>query len=199
MQLKIYSQLSQEEKDRFFSDLKGIQSESDPAAVNMWADDWEQQKHTLPYKLEKTNMYSGSNGEFYIIYDDEKFVACGGVYRSSFSEFVALAGTRTWIDSNYRNKLIAREILLPEHKLWAMENNCKQVALSFNDYNKRLIVVWKRTRIGESRSPRTERHMFYNDFNELDFPVTIQYTKQWVIYEKLDDSWDFDWSIIQCK
>jgi len=41
--------------------------------------------------------------------------------------------------------------------------------------------------------------LFYNGIKELDFPVTIQYTKQWVIYEQLDPEWTYDWSIIEHK
>jgi hypothetical protein len=31
---------------------------------------------------------------------------------------------------------------------------------------------------------------------EVNFPVTIQYTPQWVIYEKIDKDFEFDWGSI---
>jgi hypothetical protein len=45
-------------------------------------------------------------------------------------------------------------------------------------------------------SDRQSHHLFYNGAIEVDFPVTIQYTKQWVMYEQLDPSFVFDWTII---
>ena len=37
----------------------------------------------------------------------------------------------------------------------------------------------------------------YNDANELDKPITIQYTPQWVIYERLDPAWNFNWNLLK--
>jgi hypothetical protein len=39
--------------------------------------------------------------------------------------------------------------------------------------------------------------MFFNGLQEVKFPVIIQYTPQWVIYEKIDDSFDFDWETLK--
>ena len=192
-----YSKLTKKKKDAFFVNLKYITESNDPAAANMWADDWQEQKHTLPYKLEKTSMFSNGNGAFYIIYDGSQFIACGGVYKSTFSDKIALAGTRTWVSDDYRNKHVMGYTLLPLHKQWAMDNDCNQVVLCFNDYNKNLIKIWKRLRMGEDRTPKTTDRIFSSNQHELNFPVTIQYTKQWVIYEKLDPAWDFDWSSIK--
>ena len=36
--------------------------------------------------------------------------------------------------------------------------------------------------------------MFYIGLEEVNFPVIIQYTPQWVIYEKLDKDFKFDWA-----
>ena len=72
--------------------------------------------------------------------------------------------------------------------------------ISFNEYNKNLIQVFKRRRFGENKdriNNRQPHHLFYNEMNEPKFPVIIQYTKQWIIYEKLDPSFDFDWTSIK--
>ena len=197
VQIQQFKNLTQKEKTQFYKDLKIVyDSSKDMSSLNMWNDSWHDKKNTLPYLLENTNRFN-ENGEFHIIYDNKEFVGCGGIYRSEFSNFIALAGTRTWINFNYRNKLIVREYLLPIQKQWAIDNKYKQVALCFNDYNKNIITMWKRNRLGESRSERLPKHMFYNGIEEIEFPVTIQYTKQWVIYEKLDFNWDYDWSLIK--
>ena len=163
----------------------------------MWDNNWQDKANTLPYILTKTNKYKGNEGAFYIVYHGKKVIACGGVSKLATNAFIALAGVRTWIATDYRHQSIARNYLLPKHKAWAIKNNCKQVALTFNDYNKNIITIWKRNRLGESRSPREPRHMCYSNFNEVLFPVIIQYTPQWVIYEKLDTEWEFNWTLLK--
>jgi hypothetical protein len=84
--------------------------------------------------------------------------------------------------------------------MWCQEKNIKLIALTFNNYNKNLIQVFKKRRLGEKvdrLKTRNPGHLFYNNFNEVKFPVSIQYTKQWVVYEKLDINWDYDWSLIR--
>ena len=184
-------------KDQCFEFCKEASLQNDPAAVNMWAEDWSVKSHTLPCILINSNRYSGNNGEFFLIMHQSEIVGCGGVYFSEFDSKFALAGGRTWIQPTYRNKSLPRELLLPAQKKWAQDRNASAIGLTFNEYNKNLISTWKRTRLGENRSPRQPYHLFYNNFNEVDFPVTIQYTKQWIIYEKLDPTFKFDWSTVK--
>jgi hypothetical protein len=167
----------------------------------MWNDDWPKEKHTLPYILEKTDRFNGINGEYQILFEDSKIIACGGVYRSEFNNYVAIGGVRTWTDEKYRHLSILRESLLPSCKRWAIQNQMKLMMLSFNDYNKNLIQVFKRRRLGEMYdriSTRQPHHLFYNGLLEIDFPIIIQHTKQWGIYEKFYD-WDFDWVSIKAE
>ena len=184
-------------KEEFFKFCKESSLQNDPAAVNMWADDWQVQLHTLPYILTNTTRYSSPNGEFFIVLENSKIVGCSGIYFSDFDSKLALAGCRTWISKDYRNKLLPREILLPAQKKWAKDRDANAIGLTFNDYNKNLIETFKRKRLGEQRTARQPHHLFYNNFNEVEFPLTIQYTKQWIIYEKLDPSFEFDWNTIK--
>ena len=39
--------------------------------------------------------------------------------------------------------------------------------------------------------------MFYNGQFHVEFPVTINYTKQWVIYHKIDELYQPDWESIR--
>ena len=96
---------SSSNKEIFFKFLKSIDT-PDPASNNMWDDDWENKNYTLPYILEKTTRFKEANGEFHIVFDDDKIIACGGVYLSNFSQHIAIAGSRTWVDKKARNKLI---------------------------------------------------------------------------------------------
>lgn len=197
---KTYNSLTTEEKSQFFEYLKSIANTKSLAYNNMWDDNWVENSSTLPYVLEKTDRFNSVNGEFYIVYDGNNVVACGGVYRSSFHDDIVIAGVRTWTDEKYRHVSVIRDDLLPIHKAWAIENNAKIVLLTFNEYNKNLIQVFKRRRLGESKErikTREPKHVFFNGLNEIEFPVEIQYTKQWAIYELLDNQFTFDWNTIK--
>ena len=199
MKIVCYSDLT--DNTEFFNFLKTESLEIDqPARVNLWSEDWESNVHTLPYILTNTTRFDGSNGNFFILYDNDKIVACGGVYVSDFNKDIAIAGVRTWVKKDYRHLALNKDYLLVEHKKWAIDKNMKMIALSFNDYNKNIIQIFKRGRLGEKPgriNNREPKNIFYNGLQEVKFPVTIQYTPQWVIYEKLDNSFDFDWESLK--
>ncbi len=201
MRVLTYNDLSDIEKINFYSFLKSTQLESKPANINMWHDDWINEKHTLPFILHNTDRFS-NNGEYHIVFDGDTVVACGGVYISNFSQSIALAGVRTWVNQIYRNQSILREHLLPIQKTWCQKRNVKLIALTFNEYNKNLIQVFQKRRLGETKErikTRQPHHLFYNNLTKVEFPVTIQYTKQWVIYETLDSTFNFNWENIAYK
>lgn len=171
-----------------------------PAAENMWSDDWKNQSHTLMHALLVQQRFSPENGAFFVLYDNDEIVACSGIYKSDFCESLALAGCRTWINKEFRNKSIPRDIFLPAQKQWAIDNHYKAIALTFNDYNKNIIATFKRIRIGEAANrmhTRQPHHLFYSNFNEVNFLVTIKHTPQWVIYEQLDPNFMFNWESIR--
>lgn len=202
MRVLTYNQLSDIEKINFYNFLRSTQLESKPANTNMWHDDWDNQNHTLPFILNKTNRFNDTNGVYHIVFDNETIVACGGVYISNFSQDIAFGGVRTWVNKIYRNQSILREYLLPVQKSWCQEKQIKILALTFNDYNKNLIQVFQKRRLGETKDRITTRqphHLFYGNLTKVDFPVVIQYTKQWVIYETLDSTFNFDWKNIEHK
>ena len=198
-----YNSLSSHQHRSFFNFCKEQANDtSQPAHVNMWNSNWEEHSHTLPYILKKTNRYNSPNGEFNVVFDGDSIVGCAGVYKSEFSNSISLAGCRLWISKQYRNLSVARNTLLPAHKRWSIDNNCQAVAITFNEYNKNLTRTFKRTRLGESSGRITSRephHLFFTGLLEVDFPVNIQYTKQWVAYEQLDPTFVFDWNTIKWK
>jgi len=185
------------EYQSFFDFCKEASLEvSQPASTNMWHDDWKTQLHTLPYIVLVIKRFSKPHGELFLLKDDNKIIGCSGIYTSEFSNNICIAGVRTWINKEYRNQSLVRDYLLPAQRSWAIDKGFKIIALTFNSYNKNIIKIWKRTRLGETRIPRDSHHMFYKNFNEVSFPITIQYTPQWAIYEKLDSSFEFDWQTI---
>jgi hypothetical protein len=193
--------LTDKEKQQFYNFCKQQSTEiSQPAAINMWHDDWKAHSNTLPYILEIESRFRNPLGDFNILKLGRKIVACAGVYQSEFSKDIAIAGCRTWVSKEFRNSNLMREFILPTQKKWSIENNFKMLCLSFNEYNKNIIEVYKRRRLGETidrMNTKEQRHLFFTGLHIVDFPVTIQYTKQWVIYEKLDPSYNFDWSSIR--
>lgn len=190
-------------KDVFFNFCRTQSLEkSQPASINMWHDNWITQSHTLPYILENTDRFNGVNGNFFIVWDNNEIVACGGVYVSNFNPMIGIAGVRTWVKKECRHMALNKDYLLVEHKKWCLKRQLKIVALTFNEYNKNIIQIFKRNRLGEKIgriSNRKPENMFYNGLHELPYPVYIQYSKQYVIYEKLDENFEFDWTTIQCK
>lgn len=198
MLVKNYYDLSSKEKESFFMFLDAASKETDqPAHQNMYSPDWNNKPETLLYLLEKTDRFK--NGFFSILFDNNIIAACSGAYKSDFCNEVAILGCRTWIASSYRNQLISREYLLPHEKSWAISAGCKILAVTFNDYNKKLIHIWQRARFGEKRPDRKKHHFGYENLNTLDFPVLIQYTKQYVLYEQIDSTFNFDWKSIEYK
>lgn len=198
MKIKSFYALSFEEKNEVFSFCKSQYNLSDPASINLWHDNWGNKSNTLPYILNYTSRFKDF-GDFYIVYDDNIIAAIGGVYRSSFSDHICLAGVRAWTNVNYRNKSILKDTVLLESKRWAIQNDMKIIALSFNEYNKGIVNIFKRSRFGETKDRllRTQEHLFYNGIIEVSFPVKIQNVYQYVIYERLDSTFEFDWSMLK--
>jgi hypothetical protein len=183
--------------DNFLEFCKAASLEVDqPAATNMWHDNWINENYTLPYILFKDNRFKNPKGEFFILKHDDLIIGCSGVYISDFDTQIGILGCRTWISNKYRNQSLVRDYLLPAQRDWASSRQLKCIMLTFNEYNKNIIKIWQRTRFGETREPRRPHHMFYKNFNEVAFPLTIQYTPQWAIYERLDDNFEFDWQSI---
>ena len=167
----------------------------DTARSNIWSTNWLKNESTLPYILESTDRFQGDKGDFIILTYNKNIVGCAGVYVSDFDDKIAIAGSRAWITDEFRNKALIRNYILPYQKKWAIAQGCKQIALTFNEYNKNLINTFKRNRLGiEKLSTRTPEHLFYNGIEEVPFPVIVQNSIQWVVYERLDPNWSFDWS-----
>lgn len=183
------------DKEKFFDWLK-VESleDSKPAHENMWDDDWINCPNTLPYILEETHRFKLDNGKFFVLVDKDTIVGCSGVYVSNIDFHIAIAGVRTWIAKGYRNQVLLKQYFFPAQRKWSIEQECKQVMLTFNDYNKSLIKIFRM-----NKHKRVEGDLFYLGFNELTFPVTIMNTKQWVVYETLDTNFNFDWKLIEWR
>jgi len=192
--IKLYSELSITARNKFWKVIEQQCAEdTSPAMANMHSASWRTDSATLRYLIEVDNKFAV--GDYFILYSGCDPVAAGGVYFSEWTKDIAMAGIRTWVHTQHRNKFLAAEYILPACKSWAIANNCKIVTLTFNEYNRRLITTWTRIRAGESAQRIKNRRpdmMFYNGVKQVDKPLKISYTKQWVIYEELA-AMDFNW------
>lgn len=174
-----------------------FQEKHEPSHVNMYSDNWEENPATLPYLIYKSNRFSNNNGDMFILFDGcDNIVALSGVNISDFDNKVALGGVRTWLNVDQRGKFVVGRYLLPMQLKWAVEHGMKTIALTFNDYNKRLIPYFKRTGFGIEKK-RDINSMFFNGQFHVDFSVNINHTKQWVIYHKIDESYTPNWESIR--
>lgn len=126
--------------------------------------------------------------------ENNRIVATSSCYTSDFSPRVGILGARTWVNKGSRNKQLIRELFLPAQKAWARDRGIDIIALTMNQYNKGIVDLFKRQVV--KRTPRTDKHMFFNGLSEVPYPVIIRSIPQWVIYEKLAD-WEFDWSSLR--
>ena len=170
--------------DSMYNDLHGIILES-------LLDD----KNKTTYNMKELMNTLYRFGTFNIVYDREKAIACGGAYVSEFDPNFALIGVRSYVLPEYKNKLVIRNYILTEHKKWAIQNGMQAIGLSFNEYNKNAIKLWSKPRLGSTKLVREPNHFGYLNLNEVPFPVTIQNTKQYVLYENLN-SWLYEWENI---
>ena len=168
----------------------------DPAHVNMYHKNWEDHPETLPYLVFISHRFAKGNGEFFVLLEDEKIIGISGIHISAFDKNVALGGVRTWLPKKYRGKFLVGRYLLPRQLAWAKQQHLKTIALTFNEYNKNLIPYFTRTGVSISKK-RNPNSMFYKGVNVVNFPCNIQYTKQWIIYDKIDLDYEPDWESIR--
>lgn len=167
---------------------------SEPAHANMWTENWINDWNTLPYHVYVSGRFK-DNGDIFVTTIEDNIEAVSGVYISEFDPMVAIGGVRSWVNSKFRGKFIVGRHILPQQLKWARNKNCKTVALTFNEYNKRLIPYFKRTGFGIKKE-RNPDSLFYTGLHEVPFPVRIQNTRQWIIYNKIDPDYDPDWKSI---
>ena len=174
-----------------------FEEKTEPSHTNMWADDWENNNATLPYLIYISDRFKNNKGDMFVLLDnDNNTLALSGVNISDFDSNVALGGVRTWLNKDLRGKFVIGRNILPIQLKCAKTQKLKTIALTFNDYNKRLIPYFKRSGFGIEKK-RNPDSMFYNGQFHVEFPVTINYTKQWVIYHKIDNLYQPDWERIR--
>lgn len=174
------------------------QEKSKPAWENMAFTDWQNKPQTLLYVLLKTNRFTENKGVFSFLYDNNIIVASSGAYISDFDPQVVIGGVRAWKLNTLRGGYYISKNIMPIHEDWAVKNNAKVFALTFNEYNFEL--MQKMNRSGQWERARKSRFLFgslrdtyYQDMNVLPYKVLIQQTVQHVLYKNLIDGYSPSW------
>lgn len=172
------------------------------ASQNMAFTNWENKPNTLLYILLKTNRFKNGNGIFSFIYDNNKIIASSGAYKAEFDSNVIIGAVRAWKMPNYRGSIVVAEHIMPIHLKWAVDNHGKVFALTFNEYNKNVMMSMNRQ--GKYAKAKNKYFLFgskssnfYREFLPLPFKVMIQNTEQYVIYRNLVDGYEPLWPKIE--
>jgi hypothetical protein len=166
------------------------------ASKNMWDEDWQKNPNTLMYHLYVSKRFYCETGEMYVMLKNNyEIIGTSGVYVSNFDSNVGIGGARAWMLKQYRGKILMDNnrgpYALPIHIDWSRERQLKTTIFTFNDYSLNMINYFNRMGFGyQDRNSK-----FFNlKFNQVDFPVNIQNTKQWIIYHKIDETYEPDWN-----
>ena len=168
-----------------------------PAYDNMAYINWYNKPNTLMYMITNTEQFSDSNGIFSFIYDDnDEIIASCGAYRSEFDTNIVIGGVRSWKLPNFRGLPDIANKIMPYHLEWATTNGAKVFALTFNEYNEKMMRVLHRSgkyngkqflKFGQPPSD------FYPNLEILPFKVLVKNTPQYILYKHIDTSYEPNW------
>ena len=150
-----------------------------PAEINMRYSDWESNPASLFYLIYKEQRLVGSSGQYFVLNDNGNTAAGSGVY---VKDNTAILLVRSWIIPEFRSKWLLHEHLLPLQLTWARSQAAKDAMITVNEYNKNLLVIFK-------RAMRSERHpmsKWYKDAVISDEPEIIKNVPQWTVKFNLD-------------
>jgi hypothetical protein len=170
-----------------------------PASANMAYTDWENKNNTLLYLLLKTDRFKSANGIFSFLYDENnEIVASSGSYKADFDPNVVIGAVRAWKMPKYRGSIVVAEHIMPIHIDWAKKEGAKVFALTFNEYNKRVMMSMNRQGKYEKIKDKyflfgSLSSTFYREFIPLPYKALIQNTEQYVIYRNLVDGYNPNW------
>ena len=162
-----------------------------PGSKNLEVDDWENKSHTLLYNLFISHRFAKENRAGYIIAEqEEKYIAGSGFYPLSVDPNICIAGTRTYTIINRRGDFIHGNFILPKQIELAKSYNYKTIIMTFNEYN-----LWLKEgieKLGKREISAIGRKVpkAYFGWTSLEYPINIQYTKQWCLFKHLDQSYD---------
>lgn len=175
-----------------------------PAARNMSAENWEENPASLLYALYKEKRFDGDYSGYLVNRKDNKIVFGMGYYPCEIDPNMIITGSRVYaipefLSSTRNYWKLAEMYGNMQHTIsdFALEEGFRGEYVSFNEYNLELCEF-----IYQINSPDNYKK-YFKDENGLHWrkpgfritpykqigPVTIKYTKQWVLYHIYEDDW----------
>ena len=162
-----------------------------PGSKNLEVDDWENKSHTLLHNLFIQHRFDKKNRAGYIIGEqDNKYIAGSGFYPLYTDPNICIAGTRTYTIIKGRGDFTHGNFILPKQLELAKEYNYKTIIITFNEYNLWLKEGIEKLGRREASAIGKKVPRIYFGWESLEYPINIQYTKQWCLFKHLDQSYD---------
>lgn len=189
--MQILQITSESDQTKMFDFCQTAISDSEmPASVNIDPTDWKNQSNTLLYTLFIQRRFDASNrAGYFLLENNGTSIASSGCYPLPNDPNICIVVARGYTIKEERAKFHHGNYLLPKQIETAMKYNYKTLLITVNEYN-----LWFRDGIAKfsnggaalgKRIPKV-----YKGWQTLDYPVNIQYTKQWCLYKHIDESYD---------
>lgn len=175
-----------------------------PAARNMTAEDWENNPSSLLYTIYKEKRFDGEYSGYLIQRIDNNIVFGMGYYPCDIDPTMIITGSRVYADPNFLSSTknywsLANMYGTMQHDIsdFAFEEGFRGEYVSFNEYNLELCEFIYQINLPDNYKryykDENNKHWRKPGFRITPYkkigPVTIKYTKQWVLYHIYEDHW----------
>lgn len=159
------------------------------ATVNMDFENWQEKPHTLLHAVFIQKRFDHNNRAAYFLLDKEnKYIAGSGCYPLATDPNICIIAVRGYTVKKHRSRLVQGKHLLPAQVDFAKQQGFKTMILTVNEYN-----IWFKDGIEKLSNGLsflgTKVPKVYEGWKSFEFPVTIQYTKQWCLYKNIDETY----------
>jgi hypothetical protein len=163
---------------------------------NYEVEDWQSKKNSFLHVFLKEKRFGQERGGVVLVRDGEKLCGFSGYYRSSFHRDIYLLGVRTLVNAHYRHKLLMSSHFIPK-QIELVSGQAKLVAFTFDLNNvKNIYHVYQKGKLNHFLKNKMASFPYWDRLVSLDYPVLIQGTLQNVLYIKLDELFEFEWSTL---
>lgn len=163
---------------------------------NYEVEDWKSKNNSFLHVFLNEKRFSQERGGLLLLRDGKKLCGFSGYYRSSFNRDVYLLGVRTLVDVHYRHKLLMSSHFIPK-QIDLVTGQAKLVAFTFDLNNvKNIYHIYQEGKLNNFLKNKLATFPHWERLISLDYPVLIQGTLQNVLYIKLDESFEFQWSTL---
>lgn len=149
----------------------------------------------------KEQRFSKENGGLCLLMHESEIVGISGYNRSELNPEIWISGVRTLIHTEHRHNVLISKFIVPFQIQSIKERNGKCVIWLFDAGNeKNIFRVVKNGKLNVLLQNQLEafKKTAYNNLQVLDYPIVVNHTLQYVIYQYLEDGYTFDWNSLEC-